>query len=1141
MKKRLISLLLALCVMLSCLPIPIVGAEEFAGHNEVVQSEDLNEETYKLLLGENDVYVSDEDAWTGRSCVFTAPETATYVITITHANTYIGYNAEWISGEGSTISFAMSDGEKVEIWVAPYDCCAGTVSFTLSVQEDDTPAVEPDVSDPNVSDIVADGVCGFNLTWSLDENGTLIISGTGAMREYSYNDVPWYSKRSSVNTIVIGTGVTSVGDYAFYACENLTDVIIPEGVTSIGCSAFEKCSSLTSVTIPESVDNIGNSAFSECSSLTSVTIPEGVASIERWTFSHCGKLTSVIIPDSVTTIGTCAFSYCTKLESVIIPDSVTTIESNAFFYCEGLSSVTIGKNVSKIGDNAFGECDSHDVYITDLVAWCNISFGNTFSNPLYGGLYLNGELLTELEIPLEVKNLRDFTFSGCESLTSVIIPNGVTSIGKGTFQWCTNLLSITIPDGVTSIGEDAFDGCTSLWHILYTGTEEQWNTITIGSINNNLTAATRHYSCTGDEIVDGECTICNPLLGIIDSGICGDNLTWVLDSNGTLTISGEGEMENYYYSDMPWYSNCSSIIAVVIGDGVTSVGEYAFRNCSSLTSISIPDSVTSLGEGAFRNCSSLTGITIPNGVTSIGSYAFGGCSSLVYNVYDNAKYLGNSENPYVALIEASSTSITSCSIHEGTKVIADWAFDCCDSLTSVRIPASVTHVGIGAFANCDYLNAVYISDIVAWCKLNFVSGPSNPLYYAKNLYLNEELVTDLVIPCGVTSIGDYAFAGCNLTSVTVPDGVTVINRGTFEGCESLRVIILPASIEKVDVGAFFDKIYAPSSVIPEIEVWHVLYRGTESQRAQIGSFLEDAIWHYEYTDDEIIDPKTQYCSICERNCPHKWDDGVRTKLPTETETGILTFTCSICGETKAEEIPKVSNPAGIEDLQYEIENGEVTITGCDITAGGNLVIPETIEGYPVTTIGYRAFYECANLFSVTIPEGVTYIAKNAFSYCDLVYIVLPESLKQVSLDAFRNGTSSFYAGVFAQKIEIGHVLYRGTQTQEWDIETSDGGDISPGDYGLPRGTWHYECTGDEIVDGVCSICNPPYDSGDADGDGEVNTDDAIYVLYNVMFGDEDYPVTQNCDFDGNGEVNTDDAIYLLYHIMFGETDYPLHG
>ena len=289
---------------------------------------------------------------------------------------------------------------------------------------------------------LASGTCGDNLTWVLTDDGTLTISGEGAMLDYktSSNTAPWFTKRTKIASVIIEDGVTSIGGHAFFSCLKLERITIADTVTSIGEGAFKDCTKLTAITIPDGVNSIDYSAFRGCTGLTSITIPDSVTSIEWNVFEGCSSLTSITIPDSVTSIGDSAFSGCTSLTSITIPDSVTSISEGAFY--------------------------------------------------------------------------------GCTSLTSVTILEGVTSIGEFAFSNCTSLTSITIPDGVTSIGEDAFYNCSSLWHVLYKGTEEAWNAISIGRSNWELTSATRHYNCTGDEVTDPVDKVCK-----VCSGAC--DHTWI--------------------------------------------------------------------------------------------------------------------------------------------------------------------------------------------------------------------------------------------------------------------------------------------------------------------------------------------------------------------------------------------------------------------------------------------------------------------------------------------------------------------------------------------------------------------------------------------------------------------------------------
>ena len=395
---------------------------------------------------------------------------------------------------------------------------------TETTVEDETLAVLPSI---------AHGTCGYNLiTWVLTEDGTLTISGSGNMKDYSSSSVaPWYSNRTKILSVVVEPGVESVGNYAFYAClklasvslpggvksigqsafqdcAKLTAVEIPEGVTSIGYRAFYGCSGLTSVTIPEGVTSIGSSAFSGCRSLTSVTIPEGVTSIDYYTFEDCSSLTSVTIPESVTSIGNSAFSGCSGLTSVTILEGVTSIGNQAFYGCRSLTSVTIPEGVTSIGDSAFWGCSGMtSVTIPDSVtsidggafSGCSSLTGVTIPGgvtSIGGSVFYGCSSLTSVTIPEGVTSIDYQAFYGCSSLTSVTIPEGVTSIGSSAFYGCSSLTSVTIPDSVTSIGNSAFYGCSKLKHVYYGGSDLQWKEIEIGNDNSALTKAIIHYAST---------------------------------------------------------------------------------------------------------------------------------------------------------------------------------------------------------------------------------------------------------------------------------------------------------------------------------------------------------------------------------------------------------------------------------------------------------------------------------------------------------------------------------------------------------------------------------------------------------------------------------------------------------------------
>ena len=332
-------------------------------------------------------------------------------------------------------------------------------------------------------DLYGEGACGLNVNWAMTADGTLTISGTGKIKNYDRfdNPAPWDACGEYIKSVVIESGVTSIGSSAFYGCDAIIGVTIPGSVTMIGEDAFSWCRALTSVTIPDSVTSIGKYAFSGCTSLKNVTIPGSVADMGNDIFADCTGLANVTISAGITSISNSAFFRCTSLTSVTLPSSVTSIGGNAFLLCDALTNVTIPSTVTNIGGGAFAGCTS----------------------------------LTSVTIPKSVTHIWDDTFSGCTSLTSLDIPDSVTFIGSGvfkncsalteirlpsaleaikseTFSNCVRLTSVTIPKSVTDIEGKAFYYCESLTDVYYDGTAADWAKVTVASGNDDMTNAALH-------------------------------------------------------------------------------------------------------------------------------------------------------------------------------------------------------------------------------------------------------------------------------------------------------------------------------------------------------------------------------------------------------------------------------------------------------------------------------------------------------------------------------------------------------------------------------------------------------------------------------------------------------------------------
>ncbi len=786
---------------------------------------------------------------------------------------------------------------------------------------------------------------------------------------------------TSLASVTIGDSVSSIGGYAFYYCTSLTSVTIGDSVSSIGAGAFYdtayyynssnwinnvlyigKCvikakSLYGAYSIKEGTIAIADSAFFYCTSLTSVTIPNSVTSIGKNAFEHCESLTSVSIGDSVTSIGYAAFAFCISLTSVTISETVTSIGDYAFEDCSvtvkcyensyahtyavnngfeyelmtpNVVSGTCGDNLTWTLDtttgvltiDGIGDMSADDGYYTydpykdsirSLVIGANVTGigAGAFSD------YVN---LENIFFSSSLKTIGNGAFRGCYLITGTLkIPASVTSIGYGAFSDCVHLKKIIIPDSVTYIGDHAFD-------------------YMVGNHYYNIYATIYCYDNSAAHVFAEKEDFPYELLDVL-SGTCGDALTWKYNTiTGVLTIDGTGDMYDFEYiagkyrpeTTAPWNSYYESVTAIIINEGVTSIGDAAFVDLGAATECTISNTVTHIGRKAFNYCSSLTELTIPDSVVSIDDYAFSYC----YN-------------------------LTKAHIGSSVSSMGKVVFDGCSDLTEITVDASN-----------DYFTS------------------------ADGVLYNKEMTELIQYPCGnqrsefsipdtVTSISEYAFHDCEtLTSVTVPKSVTSIGEYALH---YYNVGYLPLNLTIICYENSYAHTYAINNSFEyELMCDHIYTNyisdnnATCTENGTKTAFCD----HGCGTSDTVTIEGTAL--------GHSWSDWITTVEPTYTSDGEMIRFCFKCDAGENKEIPAlaapnkpvvtvnnftvtITNADNIKDMRYAL--GEYTTTTEIRNAPGNVALDNGVV--TANTVDGSFIYEMPNggYYSIWIrmKDGTNYI------------------------------------------------------------------------------------------------------------------------------------------------------------------------
>ena len=653
-------------------------------------------------------------------------------------------------------------------------------------------------------------VNGIEWNYSIHGNGSAIIKGLNA----SSVEI----KTLKIPSKLGGAYVTQIAPSAFSDYTSLTSVEIPFGVSSIGAYAFTGCTSLTSIEIPATVSTIEAYTFSGCVELESAVLPEGLVSIGMHAFSECLKLESAPIPESVTTIGDYAFYRCLSLKSAKLSNNVTKVGSYAFADCWAIDEIVIPKQIKKIGDYAFACGSDRDLSLTIEVAQENVSLGSgafdgvqptrfvsTWVPDNNGWFFPN---LKEIGVPEGMTELPNSFLESMlraggvypppSEITTVILPSTLRYVEREAFEF----LSPTIIEAAALHGNLELPKSATTLRIP-TGTKE----IAFSAYDSSAISDYPGIYDLFTEIIipEGVEAICGYAFSRLDSvksfnlpasvKTIEDNVFPNYKSYGAckteeITVDSGNEwytaIGNVLYTrdltQVIYAAPAANIGTLVLPSTVTSILANAFKKNQGITSITIPRSVTTIDYETFRECKNLCSVVLPEGLQSIQQRAFYDCEKL-----------------------------ETINLPTSLEKIGDEAFQGCVTLKSIKIPDNVNSIGSSAFSGCTKVKTFHLPASVSTMPLNafplswnmesLTVADGNPLYFAQdNILYNKErteilLVAckgvsgEIVIPEGVTHLDSYLFSRCeNLTSITLPVSLASMGDSIFAGCSNLQKI-----------------------------------------------------------------------------------------------------------------------------------------------------------------------------------------------------------------------------------------------------------------------------------------------------------------------------------------------------------------
>ena len=827
-----------------------------------------------------------------------------------------------------------------------------------------------------------------------------IIFGADGKRNWWVDIV--IEESETYQIIFVWDGVSQDAVITLKKVHTHTEEILPAvgaTCTTTGLTEGKKCSDCGEILVAQEVVPTGHNYVNGNCEMCGVTseeyfeftlLADGTYSIKAKNVENMPS--KVVIPSiynekTVTKIADYAFNNCWNITNLIMPDSIVSIGERAFNSCWYMTEVTMSQNISFLGEGAFYNCSN----LLEIEIPRGITHISTRA-------FVGCASLTSLKIPDNITSIGDYAFPGCAGLTNITIPDSVTSIGREAFACCYGLTDLVIGDNVSTVGraafyyctilenvvignsvtfidDDAFYGCSKLANVYYKGNEDSWNSIDIKNANGEdyyLIDNNFYYYSETEPTTEGN----------FWHWVDGEVVVWEpyvapeVTEELAYTLSNDGSY--YIITGIGTFSGTELVIpSTYKGLPVREIAKYAFLN-STIESVVIPDNITKLNWESFSNCSSLMYVDIGNGIEDIVAYAF-------YN---------------------------------------------CPKLETVVIGTNVKQIETYAFVFCDSMQKVYISSLDKFCEANFY-GAGNFYWNNASLYINGELMTDIVIPDGTTCIGNI-FYEIKINSVVIPASVTCFNKtpmGSISFTDTTVVYYKGSESDWMssginNTGSELTNRYYYSETEPTTEgnFWHWVDG-------------EPTVWEVHVHTEEIFPAVAPTCTTTGltegKKCSECGEILVAQTVvnalghtevvdaavaPDCVNTGLTEGKhCSVCNEVLVvqEVVPAGHNyvngncsACGVTSEEYFIftllDDGTYSIKAKDVNnMPSKVVIPNTYNEKFVTNISYEAFAYCTRITNVIISDSVTCIDRSAFYGCSyLTSVVIPNSITYIGSSAF---------------------------------------------------------------------------------------------------------------------------------------------